>query len=169
MSTMSQKEMAAKIAAEIKEKQKERVELGILEQAKNDIEKERLLNEAVLRDAIAEQGYIISVPDTEVVLYEDEGYQLLYCNNIDHPAKVSFLMALKQAARKITGRTPITQQGYVAVVMARDQFNLILASHKRHTRQMSVYQERIDELERDIAPLRYIDHLIKKHSIDTKE
>lgn len=169
MSGMSQKEMAEQIARDIKDKQKKRVELGVIEQAKDDLHKERLINESIMREAIAEQGYIISIPDTEVILYEDEGYQLLYCNNIDHPGKVSFLMALKSAARKITGRTPITQQGYVAVPMSRDQFNLILASHTRHAKQVAMLKEQIDVLEKDIAPLRYIDHLIKKHSIDTKE
>lgn len=168
MSILSQKEMAARLAEEIKDKQKERIECGVIAEVKDELKRERLINESVMREAIAEQGYIISVPDTEVVLYEDEGYQMLYCNNIDYPGKVSFLMALKQAARKINRRTPITQQGYVAVPMARDQFNLILASHSRNIKQMNELNARIDELEKDIAPLRYIDHLIKKHNIDTK-
>lgn len=168
MSILSQKEMAARLAEEIKDKQKERIEYDVIAEVKDELKRERLINESVMREAIAEQGYIISVPDTEVVLYEDEGYQMLYCNNIDHPGKISFLMALKQAARKINGRTPITQQGYVAVPMARDQFNLILASHSRNIKQMNELNARIDALEKDIAPLRYIEHLIKKHSIDTK-
>lgn len=162
----SQKEMAAKIAAEIKDKQKERIEVSVIESAKEEVKAERKLQESFMKEIIAEKGYLISVPGTEVVLYEDEGYQLLYCNNIDHPAKISFLMALKQAARPITGRTSITAQGYVAVPLPRDQFNLILASHQRARLTINQYKERLDQLEKEIAPLKYIDHLIKKHKED---
>jgi hypothetical protein len=164
----SQKEMANKLAAELKEKQAERVELDVITEAKEGIKKERELQQSFMKELIAEKGYLISVPDTEVVLYEDEGYQLLYCNNIDHPAKISFLMALKQAARNVTGRTPITSQGYIAVPMPRDQFNLILASHQRAKTTVEHYKKRLDELEKEIAPLKYIDYLIKKHKEDTK-
>lgn len=166
---LSQKEMAKQLQADIAEKNKERVEVSVIQGAKEELIQERKINESIMREAIADKGYIISVPDTEVVLFEDEGYQLLYCNNIDHPAKISFLMALKQAARHVTGRTPITANGYIAVPMSRDQFNLILASHQRASRTINSYKARIDELEKDIAPLRYIDHLIKKHKIDTSE
>ena len=76
-------------------------------------------------------------------------------------------MALKQAARKVTGRTPITSQGFVAVPMPRDQFNLILASHQRSKHTIDNYKERLAELNKEIAPLKYIDHLIKQHKIDT--
>jgi hypothetical protein len=169
MALTSQKEMAAKLALEIADKQKERIEVSVIEGAKNEIVKERKLQESFMREVVADKGYMISVPDTEVVLYEDEGYQLLYCNNIDHPAKISFLMALKQAARHITGRTPITSQGYIAVPMSRDQFNLILASHQRAKHTIDSYKKRLDELEKEIAPLKYIDHLIKKHKLDTLE
>lgn len=166
---MSQKEMAAKLKAQIADKQKERVELSVIESAKAEIKQERQIQESVMREAIAEKGYLISVPDTEVILYEDEGYQLLYCNNIDQPGKVSFLMALKQSARHLTGRTPITSQGYIAVPMARDQFNLILASHQRARTTLTQYRDRVNQLEKEIAPLKYIDHLIKKHKEDTAE
>ena len=165
---LSQKEMAAKLSAEIAEKQKERVELSVIEEAKDELQKEKKIQENIYKEILAEKGYVISVPDTEVVLYEDDGYQLLYCNNIDHPGKVSFLMALKSTARKLTGRTPITSQGYIAVQMPRDQFNLILASHQHARRTINGYKERLTELEKEIAPLRYIDHLIKKHKEDTK-
>lgn len=165
----SQKEMAAKIAAEIKDKQKERVEVSVIESAKEEVKAERKLQESFMKEIIGEKGYLISVPGTEVVLYEDEGYQLLYCNNIDHPAKISFLMALKQAARPLTGRTSITSQGYIAVPMPRDQFNLILASHQRSRLTINQYKERLDQLEKEIAPLKYIDHLIKKHKEDTSK
>lgn len=165
---LSQKEMAAKIAAEIKEKQQERVEVSVIQEAKDDLAKERKINESFMKGLVAEKGYLISVPDTEVILYEDDGYQLLYCNNIDHPGKIIFLMALKQAVRNITGRTAITSQGYVAVPMSRDQFNLILASHQRATKTIQAYKDRLAELEKEIAPLKYIDHLIKKHKEDTK-
>jgi hypothetical protein len=165
---LSQKEQAEKLKKEIAEKQSERVELSVIEQAKDGVVKERKLQESFMRELIAEKGYLISVPDTEVVLYEDEGYQLLYCNNIDHPAKISFLMALKQAARNVTGRTAITSQGFIAVPMSRDQFNLILASHQRSQKTINQYKARLDELEKEIAPLKYIDYLIKKHKEDTK-
>lgn len=164
---MSQKQMAEKLKAEIESKQQERVELSVIDQAKDEVEVERKLQESFMKEIIAEKGYLISVPDTEVILYEDEGYQLLYCNNIDHPGKISFLMALKQAARNITGRTPITSQGYIAAVLPRDQFNLILASHQRARVTINQCKERIAQLEKDIAPLRYIEHLIKKHKEDT--
>lgn len=163
----SQKEMARFIQEEISDKQRERVELDVIKDIKNDLIRERKVSEAIMHEAIAEKGYIISVPDTEVILYEDEGYQLLYCNSIDNPGKVIFLMALKQAVRKVTGRTAITVNGYLAVPIPRDQFNLILASHQRHNRVMNSYKERVAELEKEIAPLRYIDHLIKTHKIDT--
>lgn len=166
---MSQKDLAKQLKKEIDEKQKERVELSVIDMAKEEIVTERKLQESFMKEAIAEKGYIISVPDTEVVLYEDEGYQLLYCNNIDHPGKVSFLMALKQAARNITGRTPITSQGYIAAIIPRDQFNLILASHQRAKNTLTRYRERIDTLEKEIAPLKYIDHLITKYKIDTEK
>lgn len=167
MSMLSQKEQAAKLQKELADKQKERIEVSVIKQEKDELVKERMVQDAIMREAIAEKGYIISVPDTEVILFEDEGYQLLYCNNIDAPAKVSFLMALKQAARNVTGRTPITSQGYIAVPMPRDQFNLILASHQRSAKTINAYKKKLDELEKDIAPLRYIDHLIKKHKEDT--
>lgn len=163
----SQKEMAAQIQRDIADKIKERVEVDVITEAKDELIQQRKVNESFMRELIAEKGYLISVPDTEVVLYEDEGYQLLYCNNIDSPGKISFMMALKQAARKVTGRTPITSQGYVAVPMARDQFNLILASHQRARHTIDNYKARVAELDKEIAPLMYIDHLIKKHKIDT--
>jgi len=166
---LSQKELAAQLKAEIADKQKERVEVSVIKNVKDEIVKERKIQESIMREVIAEKGYLISVPDTEVILYEDEGYQLLYCNNIDHPGKVSFLMALKQSARKVTGRTPITSQGFMAVPMSRDQFNLILASHQRAQRAINKYDERLKELEKEIAPLKYIDHLIKKHKEDTSK
>lgn len=165
----SQKEMAAQLERELQTRQKERIELGVIEEARDEFERERKITEAIAQEAIAEKGYIISVPDTEVILYEDEGYQLLYCNNIDSPGKIIFLMALKQAVRKLTGRTPITSSGYIAVPIPRDQFNLILASHQRTTRVIKSYKERIDTLEKEIAPLRYIEHLITQHKIDTKK
>lgn len=165
---LSQKEMAAKIAADIKDKQQERVEVSVIQEAKDELVKERKIQESFMKELVAEKGYMISVPDTEVILYEDEGYQLLYCNNIDHPGKIIFLMALKQAVRNITGRTAITSQGYVAVPMSRDQFNLILASHQRANKTIERYKERLNELEKEIAPLKYIDYLIKKHKEDTK-
>jgi len=163
----SQKEMAAKLAKEIKDKTQERVEVSVIQAVKNEVIKERDIQKSMMREAIGDKGYLISVPDTEVILYEDEGYQLLYCNNIDHPGKISFLMALKQAARNLTGRTSITAQGYIAVPMPRDQFNLILASHQRANNTINEYKARIKELEKEIAPLKYIDHLIKKHKEDT--
>lgn len=166
---LSQKEQAAKLKKELDEKQKERVELSVIELAKDEVKKERVLQESVMREAIAEKGYLIAVPDTEVILYEDEGYQLLYCNNIDQPGRISFLMALKQTARHLTGRTPITSQGYIAVPIPRDQFNLILASHQRHRKIIEDYGTRLKELEKEIAPLKYIDHLIKKHKEDTSK
>jgi hypothetical protein len=165
---LNQKEMAKLLQAELKEKQKERVEVSVIQDAKNGLVKERKIQESFMKELVAEKGYLISVPDTEVILYEDEGYQLLYCNNIDHPGKIIFLMALKQAVRNITGRTAITSQGYVAVPMSRDQFNLILASHQRASKIVGRYKARLDELEKEIAPLRYIDYLIKKHKEDTK-
>ena len=165
---LSQKEMAAKIAADIKDKQQERVEVSVIQEAKDELVKERKIQESFMKELVAEKGYMISVPDTEVILYEDEGYQLLYCNNIDHPGKIIFLMALKQAVRNITGRTAITSQGYVAVPMSRDQFNLILASHQRANKTIERYKERLNELEKEIAPLKYIDYLVKKHKEDTK-
>lgn len=166
---LSQKEMAAKIAADIKDKQQERVEVSVIQEVKDELVKERKIQESFMKELVAEKGYMISVPDTEVILYEDEGYQLLYCNNIDHPGKIIFLMALKQAVRNITGRTAITSQGYVAVPMSRDQFNLILASHQRANKTIERYKERLNELEKEIAPLKYIDHLIKKHKEDTSK
>lgn len=165
----TQKEMAEAIKKEIQETQKGRIELGVIEEARTQFELERKVAEAATKEMLAEKGYIISVPDTEVVLYEDEGYQLLYCNNIDSPGKIIFLMALKQAVRKVSGRTPITSSGYVAVPMPRDQFNLILASHQRVTKALKAYKERIVELEKEIAPLRYIEHLINEYKIDTKK
>ena len=69
----SQKELAAEMQRDIAEKQKERIELGVIEEAKDELTRERLVNEAIIQEAIAEKGYIISVPDTEVILYEDDG------------------------------------------------------------------------------------------------
>lgn len=165
---MSQKEQAERLKRELESKQKERIEVSMIEEAKEEVVKERLINEAIIREQLAEKGYLISVPDTEVILYEDSGYQLLYCNNIDNPKKINFIMALKQAVRPVTGRTAVTAQGYVAVSLPRDQFNLILASHQKHARAIKSYQERIKELEKQIAPLMYIDHLINKHKKDTQ-
>jgi hypothetical protein len=164
----SQKEMANRLKKEIEEKTKERVEVSVIDAAKETVQKERMLQQSIMQEAIADKGYLISVPSTEVILYEDEGYQLLYCNNVDHPGKISFIMALKQAARNITGRTGITSQGFIAVPMSRDQFNLILASHQRARNTINSYKERLTELEKEIAPLKYIDHLIKKYKEDTR-
>ena len=165
---MSQKEQAFLLKKELEAKTAERVEIDVIKQTKDEAIREVKIQQSILKEQIAERGYIISVPDTEVILYEDDGYQLLYCNNIDHPGKITFLMALKQAARNLTGRTPITSQGYVAVPMPRDQFNLILASHQRAARKLKAMQERINELEKEIAPLKYIDHLLVKYKEDTK-
>lgn len=165
---LSQKEMAAKLQKDLKEVQKERVEISVIQGAKNEVTKEKQIAQAVLQQVVAEKGYLISVPNTEIILYEDDGYQMLYCNNIDHPGKVIFLVALKAAARNITGRTAITSQGYVAVPMSRDVFNLILASHQSANKTITNYKERINDLEKEIAPLKYIDHLIKAYKIDTK-
>ena len=165
----SQKEMAEKIRREIADKQKERVEVSVIDAAKSEVVRERQLQESLMREVIADKGYLISVPGTEVVLYEDDGYQMLYCNNSDHPAKVTFLMALKKAVRPVSGRTLITASGYIAIPMPRDQFNLILASHQASRVLINGYAARIAELEKEIAPLKYIDYLIKKHKEDTSK
>ena len=79
--------MAAKIAAEIKDKQKERVEVSVIESAKEEVKAERKLQESFMKD------YCRRVLFRPGLKSQDEGYQLLYCNNIDHPAKISFLIS----------------------------------------------------------------------------
>lgn len=165
---LSQKEMAQKLKKDIEQVQKERVEVGVIQEAKKELTKEQQIANSIIQEAIAEKGYIISVPGTEVVLYEDEGYQLLYCNHVERPSKFVFLMAMKVGARSVTGRTAITSEGYIVTPMPKSQFNLILASHRQAQKTIETYKEQTNELRKELAPLRYINHLINKHKLDTK-
>lgn len=165
---ISAKDMAQELQKELDTQKQEKVELSVIEKAKQDLERERDKQKKLIQEAVGEQGYIIAVPDTEVILYEDDGYQLLYCNNIDAPGKVSYLMAMKKSIKKITGRTPITSQGYVAQILTREVFTLILSSHHRASKTLELYQTKIDELEKELKPLRYIQHLITEHNLKLK-
>lgn len=164
---ISQKEQAKRLQEEINKMAvtgaTTDTQVKLIKQAKTELVKERQALEATMHEAIAERGYIISAPNTEVVLFENADFQLLYCANIDNPAKTLYLMAYKTGAHNVTGRTPITSQGYVSRIMPKDQMNLLLAMVKSYENQIAGLKTRVNNLERDIAPLLYIDHLIKKH------
>lgn len=166
---MSQKEQAEKLRQELAQGQPSPTENIFMQKAAKTLKKEREALEKATQEAIGSRGYVISVPNTEVVLYENENFQFLYCNNIDSPGKISFLMAFKTVAHAITGRTPITSQGYVAKIMPKDQMNVLLSMIQGYNNHIKGLQERVRELEKELAPLQYINHLIKEYKVDLEK
>lgn len=165
---MSQKEQAKKLQEELKLTNAQKVELSVIDKEKNELIKEKHKIQALVNEQIANQGFLISVPNTEVILYENEDFQLLYCNNAEHPGKISFLWAFKRNIRNVTARTPITAQGYVAKIMPKDEINILLNTFKTYEDAIKNKNRYIADLEKELAPLKYIEHLIVKHKIDTE-
>lgn len=165
---LSQKEQAALLKKELEQNARVKPEADMIQIAKADLQKERKAFEDKVQEVIGARGFLISVPNTEVVLYENDDFQFLYCNHSEYPGKISFYMAFKRGVNVTSDRTPITQNGYVAKSMPKDQMNLILNMIQGYRNQITGLTEINDKLEKEMAPLRYIDHLIKTYKVDTK-